>query len=324
MALNELQRDLPSSAGIGTTSSLAVVPGPGQAQDLDTELIESLLNEIDFDPDNPHVHTEEELRALAASMAEIGLINYPLVYRDPTTRRLRLIAGEGRVRAKLLLGAKTIHVRCIKGTLSDTQRGDLAFIDNVLQDDSLRDPLMFGLACQDNMAKTGRSTRDLAKLLKNKDHSSIVRAVALVNKLTPDLHPLLRSGQIPRSVARVLTGLHPDAQKQRYFAKLYTEGTVKTGQALASAIKAAKNGNGHADSVACFSCMENGVKIAVTLPGQDLTVAEPALRSLLKNLRDHGGKGVEHFQAWLDKRARALQAAEKLQRAQEALDAHAS
>src|SRR5262249_48863261 len=60
-----------------------------------------------FAPHNAHKHPHAPIDPLAASIAEIGLINEPLVCRDPETGRYPLIAGEGRTRAMLLLGRTT-------------------------------------------------------------------------------------------------------------------------------------------------------------------------------------------------------------------------
>ena len=287
---------------------------------LETERIAVAPGEIQFDPHNAKKHTAEAIRILADNIAQLGLINDPLLYRAEGC--YRLIAGEGRIRAVLLLGWKTVHVRCLASPPSEQQRRDLALVDNLLQEDL--DPLSFGLYCLDEMTRTGRSARELAKVLSNKkDPSTITRCVALATKLPQDLHHCLRSNELPPAVARVLTGLHPNAEKQRHFARLYTSGAVKTGQALAAAIRTDKNGDGQAAGVAGFTCVENGCKITVTLPGEDLAPAETALRNVLKHLRDQGvGRDLKHFTDFLEKMARAAKKASELQQAQDALNAH--
>jgi hypothetical protein len=55
----------------------------------------------------------------------------------------------------------------------------------------------------------------------------------------------------------------PDDAAKRQFAGLYRAGKIKTGDELAAAIRAAKNGQA-AGGRASFACEEIGVKIAVS------------------------------------------------------------
>jgi hypothetical protein len=218
----------------------------------------------------------------------------------------------------LLLGWKSTWVRCLKGPIAEQQRADLGFVDNVLKDESLSDPLLFGLACLDYLTRTGRSARELAKVLKNKSASTITRAVARVQKLPPDLHDLIRRRLLSADAATPLTALADDEEKRR-FARLYCEGKLKSAAELTAAIRGAKNGN----AAAGFTCEESGVRIAVTLPGKDLAAAEPALRVLLKDLREQSARGLEHFQQFLVKKAHTTKKAAELEAAQIALAGHA-
>jgi ParB/RepB/Spo0J family partition protein len=289
---------------------------------LESERIKVKLAVLSLDLHNAHKHSPEAIDFLATSIAEKGLINEPLVYRDQGTGRLTLIAGEARVRAMIQLGWEATYVRCLQGAFTEQQLRDLALIDNLLKEEI--DPLAFGLYCKDEMDRSGRSARELAKVLSNKvNASTITRNVALVNKLPTDLHELIRSSQLPPAVARVLTGLKDDDTK-RHFARLYVEGQVKSGAELAAAIKAARNGQAAAPA-GSFICEEEGCKITVNLsPGGNLTAAETALRVVLEDLRKHGKRGLEHWKTFLAKKKAHAKKAAELKAAQEALTRHGS
>ena len=309
----------PGPAPSSESPECALVP-PASA--FETERIKVKLGEISFDPHNAHKHSPEAINLLAASIAEKGLINEPLVYRDQETGRLTLVAGEARVKAMIQLGWESTYVRCLKGAFTGQQLRDLALIDNLLKEDL--DPLAFGLYCKDEMGRSGRSARELAKVLSNKkDASTITRAVALVKKLPADLHELIRGGQLPPAVARVLTGLKDDDAK-RHFAALYCQREILTGSDLAAAIRHFKNGKGQAAAPGgSFSCDEEGCKITVNLPpGGTLATAETAFKIVLEDLRKHGKRGLHHWQAFLAKKKAHARKAAELKAAQDALSRH--
>jgi ParB-like chromosome segregation protein Spo0J len=230
--------------------------------------------------------------------------------------RFGVIAGEGRCKALKLLGRDKTYVRCLKGQFTSRQLDNIALIDNLLTDQSLRDPLMFGLACHDYMQRHGLSARELAKTLPNKDASTITRAVAIVRKLPADIHALMRSGQLPKEAATLLTSL-PDDESKRSYARQFIENHM-TAKELAAVLKAARNGTSAA-APGSFTCEHDGVRIVVTLPGQDLASAEAALRMALKDLREHGSLGLARFKDFLSKKAHATKKAAELQSAKDEL-----
>ncbi len=173
---------------------------------------------------------------------------------------------------------------------------------------------------------TGCTASALAQKI-GKHVSTVPRAVALVKKLPEDLRALIGQ-RLPPSVAQLLTSLPNDEEKRRY-ARLYIEGKFKSGDELAAAIKAARNGKA-AGGTAGFTCEESGVKIAVTWttgaagasPGQALAAAENALKIVLKDLREQGHRGLEKFKDFLSKKARAAKKAGELAAAQNELARH--
>ncbi len=297
------------------------VPPAAEALALETERIEVNLADVQLDPDNAHKHTPQAIEALAASIRAIGLINEPFVFRDPQTGLCGLLAGEGRVRAMIHLGWLKTFARCLKEAPGPEQRARLSLVDNLVRDESLSNPVAFGLACHDHMLRTGISARELARVLPNKSASTITRAVARVRKLPPAVHDLMRGGRLTGEAADVLVAL-PDDQAKLDGARLYAEGKVKSAAALRAALRAAGNGASPAAAASfTFQEKENGVRVVVTLPGQDPAAAAPALRQLLKALRDHGNSGLGPFKEYLDKRGIALRKAAELQSARDALAA---
>lgn len=303
------------------TETALVSPAPA----LDYERIKVKVRGIQFDLLNAHKHLDEYIEKLAANIKERGLINEPLVRLDPSTRRYLLIAGEARVRAMIRLGWEDTHVRCLKGAFTEQQLRDLALVDNLLKEEI--DPLAFGLYAKDEMARSGRSARELAAVLSNKvSASTITRHLALVNNLSDDLLDLIRSGQLPPAAARLLTGLKEDTAK-RHFAALYCNREIRTTDDLAAAIRNFKSGNAKAAAPAgSFICEEEGCKITVNLPpGGSLTAAETALKIVLDDLRKHGGKrGLDYWKTFLAKKKAHARKAAELKAAQDVLSRHGS
>src|ERR1700722_21000111 len=75
---------------------------------------------------NPRTHTPEQVAQIAASIREFGFVNPILVGTDA-----RIIAGEGRYRAALMLGMRKVPVIVLEH-LSEIQRRALAIAVNQL------------------------------------------------------------------------------------------------------------------------------------------------------------------------------------------------
>jgi ParB family chromosome partitioning protein len=312
-----VQQDIQIAAGDGTITE-AANPVTAAGLCLDAEERKIPLADIDFDPANAVKHSDASTRRLADSIAAHGLLNPPTVYRDPETGRYCPVAGEGRIRALRLLGWQTTRARVLKAKPDPQRTRDLSLIDDLLREEL--DPLAFGIRCRDEIQR-GRSARELAKILQNKySASTITKHAALADKLPEDLHALIRNGDLPPAVARVLTGL-PTPDEKRRWARMYTDRQVQTGEELAQAIRAAKHGNGHIAAPGNFTVQEAGVKITVSLLGQDLAAVETALKQFAKDVREHG-HNLDHFRRFLQKKARASKKAAELHQAQLAVNAH--
>jgi ParB/RepB/Spo0J family partition protein len=297
----------PNKSSGHVPQAVPVVPAAaGDAEERDIPVAE-------IDPqDNIRKHFDQEaLQVLADNIAANGLLKPIIVYCHPQTHRFTLIGGERRWRAHQILGRKTIRARVLKQPLDPAKRAELMLIDNDQED---LDDIERGLAYLDYTTRYQCTATALAKKL-GKHVSTISRALALVQKLPPDIRDLIGSGpgKLPPFAARPLVRL-PDDDSKRRFAALYVDGKVKTAAELAAAIK---NGNCTA-SPGSFTCEEQGVRIAVTLPpGGNLAAAEAALRVAVKDLHDYAHKGLTHFKEYLVRKA-------KLAAAQEALSGHVS
>jgi ParB/RepB/Spo0J family partition protein len=318
----------PHAQANGAASIAAAMPvaaplayaSDGEYQEIPLELLD--------DDDNPRTHSDDEQdRALAKSIATHGLFNPVTVYRDPESKRFKLARGGGRrSRACLLLGWKNIPAFVLGAPPDEINRRESALIENEQRQD-LSD-IERGLAYLDYMTRTGCTASALAEKL-CKSVSTITRAVALIRKLPEDLREAVGS-EFPSSVAEKLTSL-PDDDAKRHFAALYREGKVKSGAELAAAIRAAKTGQA-AGGLAGFSCEEQGVRISVTWTSgateanseQPPAAVEQALKTLLKDLREQGHRGLEPFKQFLNKKARTAKKAAELAAAQDALARHST
>jgi ParB/RepB/Spo0J family partition protein len=302
----------PAASPIGPVPQAvpAAAAAPGAAEEREVPVAE-------IDPeDNARKHFHpEQTRALADNIAAHRLLNAVIVYHHPQSGRFRLVAGERRWRAVQLLGWTTVRARVLKEPPDDATRRELALIDNEQRQD-LSD-IERGLAYLAYVTVTGSTASALANKL-GMHCSTVTRALQIAQKLPPDTQELVRCGKLPPFAARQLLRLPDDEAKWR-FARLYCEGQVKTAAQLAVAIK-----NGAAPAAggpATFTFEVDGVHVAVTLPGGDLAAAESALRVVVKDLRDHGGRGLAHFKEFLARKARAARKAAELQDAKDALAA---
>jgi ParB family chromosome partitioning protein len=298
----------PAKSSGHVPQAVPIVPAlaaAGEAEERDIPVAE-----IDPD-DNIRKHFDQgALQALADNIAANGLLKPITVYYDPRTKRYRLIGGERRWRAHQILGRKTIRARVLKQPPDPAKRAELMLIDNDQED---LDDIERGLAYLDYTTRYQCTATALAKKLGKTAVSSVTRPMQLAQQLPPDIHGLIRSGKLPPFAARPLVRL-PDDESKRRFAALYVDGKVKTAAELAAAIRAGNNGTA---APASFTCVEGGVKISIVLPAGDLSLAEPALKVLVKDLHDHARKGLAHFREYLVRKA-------KLAVAQQALSGHVS
>jgi ParB/RepB/Spo0J family partition protein len=282
-------------------------------------LIEARLDRIIHDLDQPRkTFDPASLRELADNADRHGLL-HPIHLRQLADGRLMIITGARRYEAFKLLGRATIPAFVHDEALAPRQLRMIQISENLLAEGV--NPIEQAIAFQECLQDGGTATQ-LAKEF-GVAVSTVTRALDLLRQIPPDVQEKIRQKKLPSAIVRVLKNL-PDNETKSRFATLLSDGRVKTLAELQAAIKATKSGNGHAAGPGNFTCREEGVTIAVTLPGQDLAAAETALRTLLKDLREQGGKGLGHFKDFLAKKANLAAKASAMQAAQDALTDHAA
>jgi ParB family chromosome partitioning protein len=160
---------------------------------------------IQVNPYQPRKHMDQDtLASLAASIAEHGVIQ-PIIVSE-TLEGYRLIAGERRLRAAILVGLERIPavVRQVAdqdqlqiALIENLQRADLDAIEEAHAYRQLIDD--FGLS-QDTVAtRVGRARSTVANTLRLLD-------------LDPSLQQAIADGRISEGHARALGGLPPEHQ----------------------------------------------------------------------------------------------------------------
>jgi len=99
----------------------------------EVEVLELQIEDIEPNPFQPRtIFSEEELRELAQSISDVGLLQ-PVMVRPGHPAGWELVAGERRLRASLLAGLTTIHA--IVRDLDDDEMRRIAIIENVQRAD---------------------------------------------------------------------------------------------------------------------------------------------------------------------------------------------
>lgn len=163
------------------------------------------------------VFTDEELKDLAASIQENGLLQ-PLVVRTApgATDRYELIAGERRFRAVSSLGWGDVPV--LVREASDETLLVLALVEN-LQREELN-PLEEAEGYRTLTERFGMSQADVARAM-GRDRSTVANLLRLLN-LPPSVRRFLESGELNMGHARAL---------------LAVDDTVRAGELARAAVK---------------------------------------------------------------------------------------
>ncbi len=290
----------------------------------DYEELDILIAEIDPDPEQPRQYfNEEEMQALTNSLAADGQQNAGIAYRDPETRRYRLLAGERRWRALGRLGKSTMRLRVLKEMPDTVKRSRTRLLDNDLHKSLSR--IEKGFAWDSHITLVGCTASALAQTL-GTSVSTVTRAIKDAQRLCPALKERFRAGTLPPDIAEELLSLPGDAQLA--IANQYPD-PLETNADVRAAVRRFKNGNGQtAGSATGFVCEECGVKIGCTWnngssDAQALANVENALRILLKDLSAQKHRGLTHWKTFLEKKAKAARKAAELKAAQDALNHHA-
>jgi ParB family chromosome partitioning protein len=187
-------------AGLGRGLS-ALIPqrAPTQAP------LEIPLSRIEVNPWQPRRRMDEEaLQALAASIAEHGVIQPVLV--TETFDGYRLVAGERRVRAARLAGLD--RVPAVVRQLADREQLELALVENVQRADL--GPLEEANAYRQLIEEFGLTQETVADRV-GRARSTIANTLRLL-ELGPTVQTALGDGRLSEGHARALIGLSPELQ----------------------------------------------------------------------------------------------------------------
>ena len=156
------------------------------------------IYKVEPNPDQPRRDfDEEELQALADSIAEHGIIQ-PLTVRELKSGYYQIIAGERRWRAARLANLSEVPVVVIEA--DDKKAMELALIENLQRQDL--NPVEEALGYKSLMEDYGMTQEDAAKRV-GKSRPTVTNALRLLN-LTDEVLSKVRSGELTAGHARAV------------------------------------------------------------------------------------------------------------------------
>lgn len=167
-----------------------------------------LISDITTNPNQPrHIFNEEDIKALAESIANNGLIQ-PIIVRPSDIVGYELIAGERRLRAHQYLGKKDIKAVITEKTYQESMKQ--ALIENLQRSDL--NPIEEAKAYQNILDKLGITHQELAKTL-GKSRPYISNQLRLL-QLSQDWTVAIETGQVAPGHARLILALSAQEQEK--------------------------------------------------------------------------------------------------------------
>ena len=200
MANNQGKRGL----GRGLSALMADIEPPARSREPEAEQAAGeqymTITRVRANPDQPRkTFDEQELRDLARSISEKGIIQPLIVRPDPKrSGHFQIVAGERRWRAAQL--AKIDSVPVLVRQMDDLEVLEIAIIENIQRADL--NPVDEASGYQQLMDKFGHTQEKLSEAL-GKSRSHIANTLRLLN-LPSSVLGLLRSGQLSVGHARAL------------------------------------------------------------------------------------------------------------------------
>ena len=199
-----LGRGLDSLLG-GSTPVAAPMPAP--AADVPGRQLELPVAELERSPFQPRQEFgEEELRGLADSMKNSGLVQPPTV-RKNASGRYEIIVGERRVRAAQLLGWKKIPVTLVDA--DDLTAASMTTTENIQREDL--NPIEEAVGYRNLQDKFGLTQQEVAERV-GKGRATVANSVRLL-ELPDEVKALVQTGLLSAGHAKALLAL--DGEKER-------------------------------------------------------------------------------------------------------------
>ncbi|GAB1485036.1 hypothetical protein MASR2M79_00820 [Aminivibrio sp.] len=184
---------------------LGKVDLPPLAEEGGERLVHIPLELIRPNPAQPRLYfDEEELRELAVSIAEVGVIQPVVVL--PVEEGYELVVGERRLRAAKMAGKKTIPAIVTESAPAEQQL--MALMENIHR--SNLSPLEEAASFRDILQRSGWNQSELAEKL-GRSQSSVANKLRLL-KLDESVQILLLEGKLSERQARALLPLPPGEQ----------------------------------------------------------------------------------------------------------------
>jgi ParB family chromosome partitioning protein len=190
---------------------------------------EVAIGAISPNPRQPRLTFDEEaLEELAASIAEVGLLQ-PVVVRKLGPGRYELVMGERRMRASQLAGLE--YIPAIVRETSDNDMLRDALIENLHR--AQLDPLEEAAAYKQLLDDFGATHEQLAQRI-GRSRPHISNTLRLLN-LPPTVQRRIAAGVISAGHARALLGLDSPLAQERLAKRIVEEGlSVRTVEEIVS------------------------------------------------------------------------------------------
>ena len=200
-----------SGLGRGLESLIPSGPGPGSLHQLPIE-------QITPNPDQPRSRFDEEtIQALAASIAEVGVLQ-PVVVRPGPERGYVLIAGERRWRAAQLAGLRDIPA--LVRTSDERSALAEAVVENLQREDLT--PLEEA-AAYTQLLEDFAMTHEQVGTLVGKSRTAVTNTLRLLT-LSPAIQGMLERGELSAGHARALVGLDDERFAEHVARRAADEG----------------------------------------------------------------------------------------------------
>lgn len=171
---------------------------------------------IEVNPDQPRkVFNEEEIKGLAESIKENGLIN-PITLREKDGK-YQIISGERRFRAFKFLERNKVPALVLQN-IADSKMLELTLVENIQRADL--NPIEIARSYKKLIYELNIKQEELANRV-GKSRSAVANSMRILD-LSDSIQNLILEGKITEGHARAILSL-PDEKERESFAKLIIE-----------------------------------------------------------------------------------------------------